>query len=181
MRHICNLGSENPPFPRTAPKVSFATILDAYVILCIYIILLIGVVSFSLSCLCTLGGTADTAKLMKNQSCRDDPGTLYALWSLPRYSPVFETSLGLALFAAWLAYNAWYWGRAWKRVLFNVEVVDAAGLQWLSFKSAVPGKKGAFRSERLIHDEGALARAVKAFWKPSFDPRRRPLVGSLNK
>lgn len=134
------------------PTVSYSTYLDSYILFNIYIILLASVVVYAFSVVCSLGGTVKERLLIRGYVCSAKPGAIYKLAWIPPYNPVAETAASLLLTGAWLAYNAWFWRKIYRRVLFNVQVVEDVGLGWMNYKPAEPppGPKGAFPSEQLI-------------------------------
>ena len=75
----------------------------------------------------------------------------YGLDWIPPYNPVVETVVSLVLAAVWMGTNAWYWNKVWKRVQFNLNVIDEVDIGWMIYKfKGRKGMKGKYDSEKLI-------------------------------
>jgi hypothetical protein len=133
------------------PVVSYATILDSYILLNFYIILALGVIMFAFSLGCTASGN-NPARQFGKQACNFVPGRWYGLDFIPAYNPVAETVLALLLVGCWVGVNAHYWHGVYERLLFNLNVVERVDIGWITTpkEGRQPGPKGYFYSERLI-------------------------------
>ena len=139
------------------PRVSYATILDSYILLNFYIVLAVAVASFVFSMQCTMGGimSGDRRRVVVDTSCSKMPGHWYGMSWLPVYDPVVETCVALFAMGLWLGANAWYWQGVWKRIQYNLRVVEKIGIGWMSYKSLDTSKvKGRFDAERFIQRKG---------------------------
>mmetsp|Transcript_4781 Transcript_4781/g.10131 ORF Transcript_4781/g.10131 Transcript_4781/m.10131 type:complete len:514 (+) Transcript_4781:1-1542(+) len=133
------------------PQVSYSTTLDAYILLNFYVLLLVGMLNCGFSTQCTMGGNLKEGHVMKDLRCSLNPGRWYAMDFLPAYSPLAETIVGVLLFITWLVGNWTHWYGIWKRVQFNLGVVDKAMIGWMTYKYKGPkGTKGLFMSEKFI-------------------------------
>jgi len=141
------------------PQVSYATTLDAYILLNFYIVLALATVNFAFSAQCTMGGimSENPKRVKADISCSRDPGHKYGLHFIPSYDPVVETCVGIFLFGLWLGVNAWYWRKIWRRFQFNLRAIDDAEIGWMLYKYKGPkGTKGKYLSEKLIRFKPSL-------------------------
>jgi hypothetical protein len=138
------------------PRVSYATILDAYILLNFYIVLCVAAVCFGFSTVCQASGIRDLRpgknKVMHDLWCSENPGRWYHMDWIPAYNPIVETCVGIFLFLFWLGCNSWYWLKVWHRVQFCLKVIDDVNIGWMIYSFKGPGKKGQFCSEKFIND-----------------------------
>jgi len=148
------------------PRVSYATILDAYILLNFYIVLAVAAVSFGFSTVCQASGIRDDRegqnKVMKDILCSENPGRWYHMDFIPAYSPVVETSVGIILFLFWLGCNSWYWLKVYHRVVFCLNVIDDVNIGWMMYPFKGPGKKGQFCSEKFMDSSGEVDTSIFA-------------------
>jgi hypothetical protein len=149
----------------TMPQVSYATILDAYILLNFYMVLMVGTVVFAFSMVCSMGGTNDEDNLERVQKdllCSRHPGDGYGLDFLPKYDPVVETICGLCFFGVWLGLNAWYWWSVWERIELNKTIISDVSIGWVKFKLEAGAIEGQFPIEKFVKrkEEGKASKAT---------------------
>ena len=144
------------------PTVPYATTLDYYITHSFYTVLVIGVICFAFSAVCTSGGSRgrDPARVDLDISCSKEPGRWYGLGWLPAYDPVAETATGLLCTFAWLLFNAHFWWPIWKRVQATLQIVDEVDIGWMSYKATK--KPGMPRSKKFYGEVLIRSKADRA-------------------
>jgi len=133
------------------PQVSYATILDSYILINFYVVLLLSIVSFLFSMQCTMGGILNTSHITSDILCSTRPGHWYYMNWLPVYSPVAETICSVLLAGFWVGTNYWYWQKVYDRIQVNLKVINEVDIGWMIYKyKGRPGMKGCFDPETFI-------------------------------
>ena len=169
------------------PQVPYPTLLDAYIFVCFFVLLVHNSVCFAFMVQCTMGGimSGNRKRVMKDVMCSKNPGHWYGFDWVPPYDPRVETAVGLLFFWSWIYYNYRHWTAINARVQFNLNVVDVVGIGWMSYKYKGPkGMKGMYNANALMFDplvdaaEKDAAAAAKqrsdAFKKPAKGPPATP-------
>lgn len=148
------------------PQVSYATILDSYILINFYVVLLLSIVSFLFSMQCTMGGILNTSHITSDLLCSTRPGHWYYMNWLPVYDPIVETICSILLAGFWIGTNVWYWKKVYDRIQRNLKVIDEVDIGWMVYKyKGRPGMKGCFDPETFIIRKPKLDR-----WKKPLEP-----------